>query len=383
MDTVFIEGLEIEALIGIYDWERRIRQPLLFDLELAFDNRRPAASDAIADTLDYKAVSKRLIEFVSQSDFGLVETLAERCAALVLDEFGVQQLRLKLSKPGAVRGARAVGVIIERRRDSDLEGGGHGERPQQAPTQRASVPAEAAVSTTEPPPATASAPMHEIAATTSSSPPAANSVDRAGPRAEIAAASPAAKRRQPASPDGKRRPASGAAAPMSSRFRTATARVYASIGSNVEPEQNLREAVAALRARFGEVLVSPVYRTPSVGFVGPDFLNAIVVFDSDIHPFALNDWLHAQEVVQGRDRRDAFYSNRPLDMDIIYFGDLILDGPGELQLPRPELRHAYVLKPLVDVAPEFVDPIRGTTLAQLWAAHPQHDSPPQCVALDL
>ena len=116
MDKVFIEGLEIEALIGIYDWERRIRQVLRFDLEMAFDNRVPAASDDIADTLDYKAVSKRLVEFVGQSGFGLVETLAERCAAIVIEEFGVSWLRLKLSKPGAVRGAQAVGVVIERTR---------------------------------------------------------------------------------------------------------------------------------------------------------------------------------------------------------------------------------------------------------------------------
>jgi dihydroneopterin aldolase len=116
MDKVFIEGLEIETLIGIYDWERRIRQTLVFDLEMGFDNRVPAASDDIAHTLNYKAVSKRLIEYVSQSDFGLVETLAERCAQIVMDEFGIAWLRLKLSKPGAVRGARAVGVIIERTR---------------------------------------------------------------------------------------------------------------------------------------------------------------------------------------------------------------------------------------------------------------------------
>ena len=116
MDKVFIEALEIDALIGIYDWERRIRQTLVFDLEMGFDNRVPAASDDIADTLNYKAVSKRLIEYVSQSDFGLVETLAERCAQIVMDEFGIAWLRLKLSKPGAVRGARAVGVIIERTR---------------------------------------------------------------------------------------------------------------------------------------------------------------------------------------------------------------------------------------------------------------------------
>ncbi|MCY7312672.1 MAG: dihydroneopterin aldolase [Pseudoxanthomonas sp.] len=114
MDKVFIEGLEIDALIGIYDWERRVRQTLRLDLEMGFDNRRPAASDDIADTLNYKAVSKRLVQVVSESGYGLVETLAERCAEVVLQEFAVSWLRLKLSKPGAVRGAVAVGVIIER-----------------------------------------------------------------------------------------------------------------------------------------------------------------------------------------------------------------------------------------------------------------------------
>jgi len=117
MDKVFIEGLQIDALIGIYDWERRIRQTLRFDLEMGFDNRKPAATDNIEDTPNYKAVSRRLVEFVSQSDYGLVETLAERCADIVLAEFKVEWLRLKLSKPGAVRGAVAVGVIIERCRD--------------------------------------------------------------------------------------------------------------------------------------------------------------------------------------------------------------------------------------------------------------------------
>lgn len=114
MDKVFIEGLEVDALIGIYDWERRIRQTLVFDVEMGFDNRVPAATDEIADTLNYKAVSKRIIAYVGESSFGLVETLAERVAALILEEFGVSHVRLKLSKPGAVRGARAVGVMIER-----------------------------------------------------------------------------------------------------------------------------------------------------------------------------------------------------------------------------------------------------------------------------
>ena len=119
MDKVFIEALEIDCVIGIYDWERSILQPVQLDIEMDFDNRKPAASDDIADTLDYKAISKRLVQYVSESSFGLVETLAERCAALVIEEFGVARVRLKLSKPGAVRGARAVGVMIERRRGAE------------------------------------------------------------------------------------------------------------------------------------------------------------------------------------------------------------------------------------------------------------------------
>lgn len=114
MDTVFIEGLTVETVIGIYDWERRVRQPVVLDIEMGFDNTRPAASDRIEDTLDYKAVSKRLTGFIEGSSFQLVETLAEGCAGIILDEFGVGWVRLKLSKPGAVRGAKAVGVMIER-----------------------------------------------------------------------------------------------------------------------------------------------------------------------------------------------------------------------------------------------------------------------------
>ena len=114
MDIVFIEALEIDTVIGIYDWERQITQKVVLDVEMAFDNRRPAASDDIVDTLNYKDVSKRLIAFVGESNFGLVESLAERCADIIREEFGVPWLRLKLSKPGAVTGSRAVGVIIER-----------------------------------------------------------------------------------------------------------------------------------------------------------------------------------------------------------------------------------------------------------------------------
>ncbi|MEO6297613.1 MAG: FolB domain-containing protein [Dokdonella sp.] len=114
MDLVFIEDLRIETIIGIYDWERTTRQVVAFDIEMAFDNTKPAVSERIEDALNYKAVSKRLIAFVEASNFQLVETLAEQCAAIIRSEFGVCWLRLKLSKLGAVTGSRAVGVIIER-----------------------------------------------------------------------------------------------------------------------------------------------------------------------------------------------------------------------------------------------------------------------------
>lgn len=114
MDIVFIRDLRIDTIIGIFDWERRIRQTVSLDLEMACDIRTAAASDDIQDALDYKAVAKRLISFVEGSEFLLVETLAEKIATLVREEFGVTWLRLRLSKPGAVRGAQEVGVIIER-----------------------------------------------------------------------------------------------------------------------------------------------------------------------------------------------------------------------------------------------------------------------------
>ncbi len=113
-DRVFIEDLRIQTVIGVYDWEREITQTVSLDLEMAFDITAAADSDDIAHTLDYKAVAKRLIAFVEGSEFQLVEALAEHCARIVLEEFPVDWLRLKLSKPGAVRGSSAVGVIIER-----------------------------------------------------------------------------------------------------------------------------------------------------------------------------------------------------------------------------------------------------------------------------
>lgn len=114
MDIIFIRDLRIDTVIGIYDWERSIKQTIHLDLEMGTDIARAAASDQIEDTLDYKSVAKRIIAFVEGSSFQLVETLAERVAALVREEFPVPWIRLTLNKGGAVRGAQGVGVIIER-----------------------------------------------------------------------------------------------------------------------------------------------------------------------------------------------------------------------------------------------------------------------------
>ncbi|MGY6552895.1 MAG: dihydroneopterin aldolase [Wenzhouxiangella sp.] len=114
MDIVFISDLDIDTVIGIFDWEREIRQTVRLNIEMNTDVRKAALTDKIDDALDYKAVSKRLIAFVEKSEFGLVETLAERCAEIILNEFPVQWVRLRLDKPGAVRGSRSVGILIER-----------------------------------------------------------------------------------------------------------------------------------------------------------------------------------------------------------------------------------------------------------------------------
>jgi dihydroneopterin aldolase len=114
MDIIFISDLRVATIIGIYAWERKVKQTVSLDLEMATDIRAAAATDSIEDTLNYKAVAKRLIAFIGASDFQLVETLAERVAEIVLDEFRVSWLRLKLHKPGAVRDSRDVGVLIER-----------------------------------------------------------------------------------------------------------------------------------------------------------------------------------------------------------------------------------------------------------------------------
>ena len=114
MDIIYISDLRIETVIGIFDWERKIKQTVILDIEMAGDCRKAAVNDDVEDTVNYKGVAKRLIEFVGNSEYQLVETLAERCAEIILEEFRVPWVKLRLNKQGALRGARDVGVIIER-----------------------------------------------------------------------------------------------------------------------------------------------------------------------------------------------------------------------------------------------------------------------------
>ena len=122
-DTIFLRGLAVECIIGFIDWERRVKQTVVIDLELPVDCRHAAVRDEVADTLDYKRVAKRVIAFVETSEFKLVETLAHRLALLVLEEFGMEWIRVAVNKPGAIRGSRDVGVSLERTR-ADLPGTG-------------------------------------------------------------------------------------------------------------------------------------------------------------------------------------------------------------------------------------------------------------------
>lgn len=114
MDIIYLNDLRIDTIIGIYDWERQTKQTVILDIQMGTDIRRSAESDSIEDTINYKAVAKRLFNFVGESEFELVETLAEKITEILLNEFKIPWVRLQLNKQGALRGVRDVGIIIER-----------------------------------------------------------------------------------------------------------------------------------------------------------------------------------------------------------------------------------------------------------------------------
>jgi 7,8-dihydroneopterin aldolase/epimerase/oxygenase len=120
VDKIFIHALKTEAIVGIFDWERQVKQSVVIDVEYSADIRKAALTDSIGDTVNYKGVAKRILAFIETSQFHLVETLAEHVAMLMLEEFGVQWVSVALSKPGAIRSSKDVGVKLERTR-SDLD----------------------------------------------------------------------------------------------------------------------------------------------------------------------------------------------------------------------------------------------------------------------
>lgn len=158
-------------------------------------------------------------------------------------------------------------------------------------------------------------------------------------------------------------------------------RAYLSIGSNIEPEENVRAAVGALQAQYGELIISPVYQTPAVGFEGDDFYNLVVGLDTSGSVEALATVCRAIETVQGRQREAQRFSARTLDIDIVLFGNLIRESAPSL--PRDEiLKYAFVLKPLADVAPDLRHPTEGQCYADLWAAFPEEPDGLRPVHLD-
>lgn len=153
------------------------------------------------------------------------------------------------------------------------------------------------------------------------------------------------------------------------------AQVYLGLGSNIDPEANLRIAIAALRRHYGDLAISNTYRNAAVGFEGDDFLNLVVGFDSDEQPLEIQRRIEAIHAMSGRQRGGARFASRPLDVDLLLYGELVIDKP-PLRLPRSDvLEYSFVLRPLAEIAPELVHPVTGRTMLDHWqecdtAGHP-------------
>jgi len=263
-DKIQIQDLLLRAIIGINDEERRNRQDVLINVTLHADTRAAGRSDDMADAVNYRTLTKRIIALVENSQFYLVEKLAAEIAALCLDDPRVERADVRVEKPGALRFARSVGVEIQRAR-ADLE---------------------------------------------------------------------------------KR-----------------TNRVLVSLGSNINPEHNLKAAVQRLASRFRLRAVSPVYETTPVGKTDqPDFMNAAALVETDLDAAELKQALQAIEQELGRVRTEDKNAPRTIDLDISLFNDQALEV-GSRRIPDPDiLRHPHIARPLADLAPQLRHPETGQTL---------------------
>jgi len=151
--------------------------------------------------------------------------------------------------------------------------------------------------------------------------------------------------------------------------------VYLGLGSNIDPEENLRLGVKELRRRYGDLVISRTYQNAAVGFEGDDFWNLVVGFESDDGPASIHDEIEVIHRLAGRQRGTDQYSSRPLDIDLLLYGDLVIDEP-PLHLPRADvLAYSFVLRPLAELAPDLNHPGTGRTLGEHWqecdtAGHP-------------
>ena len=145
------------------------------------------------------------------------------------------------------------------------------------------------------------------------------------------------------------------------------AKVFVSIGSNIEREKNVRAGIDELKKYFGELILSPVYETEAVGFDGDPFYNLVAAFETELDPYQVNDTLHQIEEDNGRDRSDPKFSSRTLDIDLLLYDDLIINDD-KLQIPRDEIeKYAFVLKPLVDIVSDATHPVTKNSYQLIWS----------------
>lgn len=153
------------------------------------------------------------------------------------------------------------------------------------------------------------------------------------------------------------------------------ARIYLGLGSNIDAEKNLRMGLRELRTRYGELEISPVYRSRAVGFEGPDFLNLVVGLSSTAGPREVQAHIDEIHRIAGRERGEKKFASRPLDIDLLLYDDLVVEGP-PLHLPRADvLEYSFVLRPLAELAPDLVHPVTGKTMAEHWAGFDRHALP--------
>jgi len=268
LDRIFLGGMEAPCIIGIYDWEREIPQTVRIDLELATDVLSAARADDIEAATDYKSISKCVLQLVRESSYGLIETLAEEIARTCLRESSVSWVRVRLAKPGALRGARDVGIEIE----------------------RGALP-----------------------------------------------------------PDG------------------AAHLIYLGLGSNVDAERSVVEAVDWVRRRFRLLRLSSVYEGPASGGPPgqPDFLNLVLECRTGLDPFGVQAELRAIEARMGRVRGADAYAPRRCDLDLLLFDDLCGERLG-VNLPHPQIiSEAFVHVPLLELAPDLHHPESRRRLADV------------------